>query len=71
MYYQFTPTALGAATGSTGGNWNGQSFSFTFTGIGTPQFRISPTAFDFGDVPVGTTSAQQLVTITNLGTTSS
>jgi hypothetical protein len=70
MYYQFTPTALGAATGSTGGNWNGQTFSFTFKGTGTPQFRISPTAFDFGDVPVGTTSPQQLVTITNLGTTS-
>ena len=70
MYYQFTPTALGAVTGSTGGNWNGQSFSFHFTGIGTPRFRISPTSFDFGDVPVGTTSAQQLVTITNLGTTS-
>jgi hypothetical protein len=70
MYYQFTPTALGAVTGSTGGNWNGQSFSFHFTGTGTPRFQISPTAFGFGDVPVGTTSAQQLVTITNLGTTS-
>jgi hypothetical protein len=70
MYYQFTPTALGATTGSTGGNWNGQTFSFSFKGTGTPQFRISPTAFDFGDVPVGTTSTQQLVTITNLGSTS-
>ena len=69
MYYQFTPTALGAATGSTGGNWNGQTFSFHFTGIGTPRFGISPTSFDFGDVPVGTTSPQQLVTITNLGST--
>ena len=29
-------------------------------------FRISPTSFDFGDVPVGSTSAQQTVTITNV-----
>jgi hypothetical protein len=33
---------------------------------GTNQFLISPTAFDFGSVPVGTTSAQQTVTITNV-----
>jgi hypothetical protein len=69
MYYQFTPTALGAVTGSTGGNWNGQTFSFHFTGVGTPRFSISPTSFDFGDVTVGTTSPQQVVTITNLGST--
>ncbi len=69
MYYQFSPTFLGVATGSTGGDWNGQNFAFTFKGSGTPRFRISPTAFDFGEVPVGTTAPQQLVTITNLGTT--
>ena len=30
------------------------------------QFLISPTSFDFGDVHVGTTSAQQAVTVTNV-----
>jgi hypothetical protein len=34
MFYQFTPTAVGPATGTTGGNWNGQTFSFSFTGSG-------------------------------------
>jgi hypothetical protein len=34
MYYQFSPSALGPVTGSTGSNWNGQTFSFTFKGIG-------------------------------------
>jgi hypothetical protein len=67
MFYQFTPPAVGAATGSTGGNWNGQTFSFAFKGIGSPRFRITPTAMDFGTVAVGTVSPQQLVTITNLG----
>jgi hypothetical protein len=67
MSYQFTPTALGAATGSTNGDWNGQNFSFAFNGIGSPRFSITPTAMDFGTVAVGTISPQQLVTITNLG----
>ena len=29
------------------------------------SFSITPTAFDFGDVPVGSTSATQAVTVTN------
>ena len=66
MFYAFTPSALGPASGSTSGSWNGQSFSLTFTGNGISRFLISPTAFDFGDVHVGTTSASQTVTITNV-----
>jgi hypothetical protein len=31
------------------------------------QFLISPTALDFGDVPLGSTSPQQTITITNKG----
>jgi len=34
------------------------------------QFLISPTALDFGDVPLGSTSPQQTVTITNKGSLS-
>jgi hypothetical protein len=66
IFYAFTPAALGPATGSTSGSWNGQGFSFTFAGNGTRRFLISPTAFDFGNVPLGATSAQQTVTITNV-----
>jgi hypothetical protein len=32
------------------------------------QFLITPTSFDFGDVPVGSTAPQQEVNITNTGT---
>jgi hypothetical protein len=66
--YQFTPPSAGPDTGSTSGSINGQPFSFNFTGNGVaPRFLISPTRFDFGEVPVGTTSANQQVTVTNAG----
>jgi hypothetical protein len=65
MLYAFTPSSLGAASGSTSGTWNGQSFSLSFKGNGINQFLITPTGFDFGDVTVGTTSPQQTVTVTN------
>ena len=66
--YQFTPPSLGPDTGGTGGSVNGQSFSFSFkgNGIAASPFLISPTGFDFGDVGVGTTSANQSVTVTNV-----
>jgi hypothetical protein len=71
MDYQFTPTTVGPQPdGETGGNWNGQQFSFAFTGVGLNQFLITPTAFDFGDVAVGSSSPQQVVTIMNVGGTS-
>ena len=67
--YAFTPSALGAASGTTGGTWNGQSYGLTFKGNGVPRLLISPTSLDFGEVPVGTTAPQQVVTITNRGGT--
>ena len=68
MTYQFTPTALGVATGTTDmGNWTGSSFSIGFTGHGINQFLISPIGFDFGNVVVGTTSATQSVVVKNVG----
>ncbi|MEF2977954.1 choice-of-anchor D domain-containing protein [Subtercola sp. YIM 133946] len=66
MTYAFTPDALGQVTGSTAGDWNGQSFAFSFTGTGVNPFLISPTGLDFGDVAVGATSPPQTVTITNI-----
>lgn len=65
--YQFSPTVAGAQTGSAVGTVQGQFFSLTFKGNGVNQFLITPAGFDFGDVAVGTTSAQQAVTVTNIG----
>jgi hypothetical protein len=67
LYYQFSPTVAGAQTGSAVGTVQGQFFSLTFKGNGVNQFLITPAGFDFGDVAVGTTSAQQAVTVTNIG----
>ncbi len=66
MVYRFKPTDLGTATGSTTGEWNGQSYTINLTGVGSPRFAISQTGFDFGDVPLGTTGPTQTVTITNM-----
>ncbi len=66
MFYAFSPSATGVVNGSTNGSWNGQAFSLTFSGTGTPQFLITPTSVAFGRVKVGTTSAQQMINITNL-----
>jgi hypothetical protein len=65
MFYAFSPTATGFVNGSTNGTWNGQAFSFKFTGAGIPQFLITPTSLAFGRVKVGTTSPQQTISITN------
>ncbi|HET9443624.1 MAG TPA: choice-of-anchor D domain-containing protein, partial [Acidimicrobiales bacterium] len=65
--YAFTPTALGPVTDSTSGTVNGQPFAFSFAGIGTPRFLVTPTAFDFGEVAAGTTAPAQTGNVTNLG----
>jgi hypothetical protein len=66
LYYQFSPTVAGSQTVTTTVNLNGQVGRLSFTGNGLNPFLISPTGFDFGDVPVGSTSAKQSVTITNI-----
>ncbi|HZS25533.1 MAG TPA: choice-of-anchor D domain-containing protein [Gaiellaceae bacterium] len=66
MFYAFAPTATGDVQGSTNGTWNGQPFSLTFSGTGTPEFLITPTSLDFGTVKVGKTSAQQKIQVKNL-----
>ena len=66
MFYAFSPTMTGLATGSTNGTWNGQAFSLHFRGHGTPQFLITPTSLAFGRVKVGSTSPQQSIEVKNL-----
>src|SRR5258708_17400468 len=68
MVYSFSPTAAGAASTTSSGDWNGQNFSIALTGTGVgPQFLITPTSVDFGPVNIGSTSPQQTVTVTNIG----
>jgi len=67
LQYDFTPTTAGLATDNSIGTLNGQPFDTVLRGTGAdPRFRISSTALDFGDVPVGT-SVQLQVDFTNVG----
>ena len=66
LYFQFSPTAAGSQQDTTSVNMNGQVANFSFTGNGVNPFLISPIGFDFGDVPVGSSSAKQFMTITNV-----
>src|SRR5215471_14646409 len=66
MFYAFSPTKVGAVSGSAAGTWNGQAFSFHFTGFGTPRFLITPTSLAFGRVKVGQTGKPQIVSVENL-----
>jgi hypothetical protein len=66
--YTFSPTEAGEVTATTSGNVNGQSFAFSLRGLGAgPRFRITPTALDFGRVPLDGT-LQQVVQVVNIGT---
>jgi probable HAF family extracellular repeat protein len=66
----FKPTALStrAAMLSVTDNAAGSPQKVSLTGIGTTA-RLSPTSLYFASVPVGTTSPAQIVTLTNVGTT--
>lgn len=66
MFYAFSPTSVGSVSGSTNGTWNGEPFSLSFSGFGTPQFLITPTSLAFGIVKVGHTSKTQKIQVTNL-----
>jgi hypothetical protein len=68
MTFRFSPTAPGPATATSSGSWNGQSYSIELEGEGVgPEFLITPIGLDFGEVQVGTTSADQVVSVTNVG----
>ncbi|HET9281327.1 MAG TPA: choice-of-anchor D domain-containing protein [Candidatus Angelobacter sp.] len=66
----FTPTARGTRTGSLNiaGNFTGTAPVVNLSGTGqVQQGTVTPTALSFADQQVGTTSAQQNVTLTNTG----
>ena len=64
--YRFTPQALGPASGSTSAAVDSESYSFNFKGNGISPFLATATSFDFGNVALGSESAPQVVTITNV-----
>ncbi|WP_263417223.1 choice-of-anchor D domain-containing protein [Terriglobus albidus] len=61
----FTPTVLGAATGTLSVKSSGKALSATLTGTGVPGLTSAPTSLTFGSLDVGA-SATQAITITNL-----
>jgi hypothetical protein len=69
----FTPAATGTRTGSLTINDNAagspQSVSLSGVGLG-PAIVLSSTALTFPAMPIGVTSASQMVTVTNQGTAS-
>jgi uncharacterized repeat protein (TIGR01451 family) len=67
----FSPTATGLRTGTVKITSNAASSpdSITLAGTGVaPVISVAPASLAFGSVPIGTTSSQQTVTVSNLGT---
>jgi hypothetical protein len=66
MQFGFTPSTLGDLNDDSKVTWNGIPFDIALHGTGVaPLFKANPSALDFGDVQVGSSATQQLVTITN------
>ncbi|MBV9296549.1 MAG: choice-of-anchor D domain-containing protein, partial [Acidobacteriaceae bacterium] len=67
----FTPAAPGARTGTVTVTSNASDSPTTITvngtGVDAPYITASPTSLVFGDQATGTSSAQQSVTLTNIG----
>ncbi len=61
----FTPTGLGARTGTLTVVSSGTSLTAALTGTGTPGFSLSGTSLSFGSLDV-TASASQTLTLTSL-----
>ena len=67
---EFSPTASGTRTAilSVTDNAAGSTQKVSLAGIGTTA-RLSPSSLNFGAVGIGATSPAQIVTLTNVGTT--
>jgi len=65
----FTPTKTGARKGTLSFNDNAPGSPQTVALVGTGTLiALSPTSLNFGTVTVGTDSAPQNITLTNVGT---
>lgn len=66
--FAFAPTKLGPVESVSNSSTNAGDFSIKLHGTGVgPGLWVTPLDLDFGPVPLGQTSAQQVVTITNTG----
>jgi hypothetical protein len=54
----FTPTALGARTGTLTVSSSSNQLTAQLTGTGTPGFTMTPTTFSYGHLDVGNSAAQ-------------
>jgi hypothetical protein len=54
----FTPTALGARTGTLTVSSSSNQLTAQLTGTGTPGFTMTPTTFSYGNLDVGNSAAQ-------------
>jgi len=65
----FTPTTIGAQTGSISVTVNGAPLTATLqgTGISSGVESLSPANLDFGSQIIGTKSSPQYVTLSNMG----
>jgi hypothetical protein len=54
----FTPTALGARTGTLTVSSSSNQLTAQLTGTGTPGFTMTPTTFSYGSLDVGNSAAQ-------------
>ncbi len=65
IYVNFSPTALGARTGTLNVGGGGKTLTATLTGTGVPALTISTTTIAFGNLDV-TASATQSFQISNM-----
>lgn len=67
----FTPSAVGARTGSVAIISNAPAANIALSGLGAavaiPQVSLTPTSVAFGNQTINTTSAAKMVTLTNSG----
>jgi len=63
----FTPTAAAFASAKLNVTGSGVTHTATVNGTGTVPFTVLPATVSFGQVNVGSTSAPQPITVTNVG----
>ena len=63
----FTPTAAGYTAASLSVTASGVTHTAAVNGTGSVPFTVSPVTVSFGKVSVGTSSAPQPITVTNIG----
>jgi hypothetical protein len=67
VFYSFSPTDLGSASGTTTLGVNGFTYDFSFAGSGIEPFLLGALSFDFGEVNVGSSSFEQATNLYNVG----